>query len=125
MTPEITLTLTILGVTVILFISERIGVDLIALLVLSTLTITELVTPEEALSGFSNTAVVTVWAVFILSAGLTRTGVTSWVGRQVLRLGGSGEIRLMLVIMLVAGFLSAFILRNCSSPWRSVLCWEG
>jgi len=109
MTPEISLTLAILGVTVILFVTERIGVDLVALLVLSGLTLTKLVTPEEALSGFSNTAVVTVWAVFILSAGLTRTGVTRWMGRQVLRLGGQEEIRLLLVIMLISAFLSAFM----------------
>jgi di/tricarboxylate transporter len=109
MTPEITLTLIILGVTVVLFVTERIGVDLVALLVLSALTLTKLVTPAEALSGFSNTAVVTVWAVFILSAGLARTGVTSWIGQQVLRLGGRGEIRLLLAIMLISAFLSAFM----------------
>ncbi|MGD8455557.1 MAG: SLC13 family permease [Anaerolineales bacterium] len=109
MTPEISRTLVILVVTVLLFVTERIGVDLVALLVLSTLTLTNLVTPEEALAGFSNTAVVTVWAVFILSGGLARTGVTSWIGRQVLRLGGRGEIRLMLVIMFISAFLSAFM----------------
>ena len=109
MTSEISLTLAILGITVLLFVTERIGVDLVALLVLSVLTLTKLVTPEEALSGFSNTAVVTVWAVFILSAGLTRTGVTRWVGSQVMRLGGRGEIRLMLVIMVVSAFMSAFM----------------
>jgi di/tricarboxylate transporter len=109
MTSEISLTLVILGISVILFITERIGVDLVALLVLSALTLTELVTPEEALSGFSNTAVVTVWAVFILSAGLTRTGVTRWVGSQMMRLCGSGEMRLVLVIMVVSAFMSAFM----------------
>ncbi|MBN2502136.1 MAG: anion permease, partial [Anaerolineales bacterium] len=109
MTPEIGLTLGILGVAVIFFITEALRVDLVALLMLAALAITGLVTPEEALSGFSSPAVVTVWAVFILSSGLSRTGVANWVGRQVLRIAGKGEARLLIVIMLTAGVLSAFM----------------
>jgi di/tricarboxylate transporter len=67
------------------------------------------VTPTEALSGFSSPAVVTVWAVFILSGGLSRTGVANMVGRQILRLGGRNEVRLLVVIMVVAGVMSAFM----------------
>lgn len=109
MTFQIALVLGILISAVILFVTERIRVDLVALLVLGSLALTGLVTPVEALSGFSNPAVVTVWAVFILSGGLSRTGVANMVGRQVLRLAGSDEIRLTVVIMLTAGVLSAFM----------------
>lgn len=109
MTADIALTFAILVAVIVLFISERLRVDLIALLVLGTLAITGLVTPAEALSGFSNPAVVTVWAVFILSGGLSRTGVANVVGRQVLRLAGSGEVQLLVVIMLAAGLMSAFM----------------
>lgn len=109
MTPEIALTLTILALAVILFISERIRVDLVALLVLVSLAITGLVTPAEALSGFSNPAVITVWAVFILSAGLYSTGVATSIGSQILRISGHGEVRLLIVIMLTAAILSAFM----------------
>ena len=109
MTPEIALTLAILVVAVILFVTERIRVDLVALLVLVALTVTGLVTPTEALSGFSNPAVITVWAVFILSAGLYATGVANIIGRQILRLSGQGEVRLLVVIMLSAAVLSAFM----------------
>ena len=77
--------------------------------ILSILAVTGLVSPAEAVSGFSNPAVITVWAVFILSAGLSRTGVASVVGRAVLRLSGDGEVRLLVVIMLAAGVLSAFM----------------
>ncbi|HKJ28065.1 MAG TPA: SLC13 family permease, partial [Anaerolineales bacterium] len=83
MSQEIILTLSILGVGMLLFITEVISADLVALLTLSALAVTGLVTPEEALSGFSSPAVVTIWAVFILSAGLSRTGVAAWLGRQV------------------------------------------
>ena len=102
MTPQIALVLLILGAAVLLFVTERLRVDIVALLVLSTLALTGLVTPIEALSGFSNPAVVTVWAVFILGGGLYRTGVANVVGRHVLRVAGSGEVRLIFVIMLTA-----------------------
>jgi di/tricarboxylate transporter len=109
MTTEIALTLLILLGAIVLFITERIRLDLTALLVLGALAITGLVTPAEALSGFSNPAVITVWAVFILSAGLSRTGVADVVGRQMMRVAGSGEVRLLIVIMLTTALLSAFM----------------
>jgi di/tricarboxylate transporter len=109
MSNPILITLSILGVAVVLFITEWISADLVALLTLSALALSGILSPEEALSGFSNPAVVTVWAVFILSAGLSRTGVASWLGRQLLRLGGSREGWLRLVIMVTAVFLSALM----------------
>jgi di/tricarboxylate transporter len=109
LTTEIITILVILLIAVVLFISERLRVDLIALLILGSLAVTGMVTPTEALSGFSNPAVVTVWAVFILSGGLSRTGVANMVGRQILRLGGRNEVRLLVVIMVVAGVMSAFM----------------
>ena len=109
MTADIALSLGILAVAVILFISERLRVDLVALLVLVALALTGLVSPTEAFSGFSNPAVVTVWAVFILSAGLTRAGIANAVGQQVLKVAGTGLTRLTVVIMLTAGVMSAFM----------------
>ncbi|MDH3942687.1 MAG: SLC13 family permease, partial [Anaerolineae bacterium] len=109
MTADITLSLTILLVAVALFLSEKIRFDLIALLVLVALSLSGLLTPSEAFSGFSNPAVITVWAVFILSGGLSRTGLANMVGRQVLRVAGDGEVRLIVVIMITAGFMSAFM----------------
>jgi di/tricarboxylate transporter len=108
-TLEIVLVLTILSLTVILFLSGRLRVDLIGLLVLGSLALTGLITPAEALSGFSNPAVVTVWAMFIISGGLTLSGVARFIGRQVLRFSGHGEKRLITVIMLTAGGMSAFM----------------
>ena len=109
LTFEIGLVLTILGVSLVLFVSERIRMDLIALMVLGTLVLTRLVTPEEAVAGFSNAAVIAVWAMFILSDGLTRTGIANVIGRSVLRMAGRQEGRMIVVIMLTAGTLSAFM----------------
>ncbi len=109
MTFEIALVLAILAAALVLFIGEWIRMDVVALLVLGTLAITGLVAPDEAFSGFSNTAVITVWAMFILSEGLTRTGIANVIGRQVMRLAGRQEVAMIVVIMLTAGFLSAFM----------------
>ncbi len=109
MTPEIAIVLAILVAAIVLFITERIRVDVVALMVLVVLALTGLVTPTDALSGFANLAVVTVWAVLILSAGLARTGVAGLIGRQVLRLAGKTEARLIALIMLVVGVLSGFM----------------
>ncbi len=109
MTTEIAIVLGILGISLILFISEVIRMDLVALLVLGALAVTGLVTPDDALAGFSNGAVVTVWAMFILSEGLTRTGIADVIGRQVMRVGGAREVPMIIVIMITGAVLSAFM----------------
>jgi di/tricarboxylate transporter len=83
--------------------------EVTALLSLGAVALTGLVSPVEALSGFSNPAVVTIWAVFILSGGLTRTGVANIIGNFVLRLAGTREWRMIVVIMLTAGVMSAIM----------------
>jgi len=109
MTFEIALVLGILAVSLVLFISEVIRMDLVALLVLGALALTGLVTTEQAFDGFSNGAVITVWAMFILSEGLTRTGIADIIGRQVMKLGGRREVSMILVIMITGAVLSAFM----------------
>ena len=109
MTFEIALVLGILVISLILFISEVIRMDVVALLVLGALAITGLVDSNQAFAGFSNSAVITVWAMFILSEGLTRTGIADIIGRQVMRIGGSREVTLIFVIMITGAVLSAFM----------------
>ena len=92
-----------------LFITEWVRMDVVALLVLWSLALFRLVTPAEALSGFSNPAVVTVWAILILSGGLARTGVASLIGRRLMRLAGDSHVRLLVIIMLTVGILSGFM----------------
>lgn len=81
MTIEIGLVLGIALVAILLFATEKLRIDAVALLVLSALTIFSLVSPGEALSGFSNQATVTVAAMFILAAGLQNSGALSGIGR--------------------------------------------
>ena len=71
--------------------------------------LTGLVGPEEVFLGFSNPAVITVWAVYIVSGGMFKTGVATILGKFILRLSGENEMRLILVIMLTCGIISAFV----------------
>lgn len=109
MTPEIASVYLILAVSFALFVTERIRFDVVALLVLGTLAVTGLVSPDEAFSGFSNPAVITVWAMFIISQGLSNTGIAGRIGDQILSLAGRGEVALIAFITLTAATLSAFM----------------
>nr|WP_321464617.1 SLC13 family permease [uncultured Desulfobulbus sp.] len=109
MTAEIVLVLAILAVVILVLMTEWMPLEVLALLVLGILAVTGLVDPIEALAGFSNPAVVTIWAVFILSGGLTRTGIADILGRSLLRLVGKNSSRLVIVIMVISGGLSSFM----------------
>ena len=104
---EILILSIILLIAIILFATGLIRMDLTALLVLVALALTGLVSPAQALSGFSNSAVVVIWAMFILSAGLARTGVSSLIGAQLLKFAGKSEGRLIATLMTASALLSA------------------
>src|SRR5689334_17101058 len=103
------LTVLILLLAVYNFIREKIPPDLTALLALLALLITGILTPNEAFSGFSHPATVSVAAVLVLSAAIERTGALTLVARRVLAPLVRSELLLTTVIMLVIGSLSAFI----------------
>ncbi len=109
MTLEIGLTLGIILMALVLFATEKLRVDLIALIVLLLVAIMGLVPKEEIFLGFANSAVITIWAVYIVSGGLFKTGVADRIGSLILRLSGANEARLIAVIMLVCGIMSAFM----------------
>ena len=99
----------LLGLVVLMLVTEWAPLEVTALLTMGCLALTGLVPPEAALSGFSSPAVVTIWAVFILSGGLDRTGVADHLGRLVQRFAGRSEMGLVTVLMVSAGVLSAFM----------------
>lgn len=102
-------TLGILGVAGVLFLSDRIRPDVVGLSVAVGLGLTGVLTPAEALAGLSSPAVVTILAVFMLAEGLRRTGVTERLGTVLLRLARSGEGGLVGVVMAAAAALSLFM----------------
>lgn len=105
---EITLVLVIVAAAVALFATEKLSVDVVALLALGALVATGLVSPDQAISGFSNPATVTVAAMFVLSAGLSKTGALAGLGRWLVRFGRN-ETMLLLLVMLGVAVVSPFI----------------
>ncbi|MGD9142788.1 MAG: SLC13 family permease [Dehalococcoidia bacterium] len=96
--------------TMAMFIWGKARIDIIALCALVALFVLDLIESEQVLYGLANTATVTIASMFIISAGLVRTGLVEWTARYLDRLAGKTELRLMLVISLTAAILSAFII---------------
>ena len=106
---QLNLTLIILATALVFFVSELLPSDLVALLVVVALGVTGILTPAEAFSGFSRSAVITILAIFILASALQRSGVTEQVGNILLRFGGRSEFRLVVLVMIAGAFLSLFM----------------
>jgi len=100
----------ILIATMAFFVWGKLRIDVVALCSLVLLFVLNLVTPEQVLFGIANEATVTIASMFILSAGLVRTGLVEWAARMLDKVAGKTEIRLMLILSLTATILSAFIL---------------
>jgi di/tricarboxylate transporter len=109
MTTEGWITLATIAAAALLLVTERLRPDLTALLVLLTLNLTGVLTPEEAFSGFSQAAVITILSTFILTAGLEQSGVTRWIGQRILHWAGSQERRLVASLTLTSAGLSTFM----------------
>jgi di/tricarboxylate transporter len=109
MTSEILFVLMTLAVTVLLFVTEKLRVDVVALLVMVVLVAFRILTPSEGIAGFANQATITVGAMLILSEGLQRTGAVNTLGKRLVRLAGKSEARLSLGIMSTVAIISAFI----------------
>jgi di/tricarboxylate transporter len=109
LTPDLVITLIILAAAIILFLSERLSVDLVALLVLVALGFSRVLTPQEMFSGLSDTAVITILSIFVLAHGLEVTGVADKMGDLVVRLAGKSEARLIAALMGTAAFMSLFM----------------
>lgn len=109
MTPQIGFLFALLAVMVYLFLTEKLPVDLTAFLGLATLIFAGYLTPSEAFTGFSSPAVITMLAVFIVGAALLETGVADIIGGRIHAIVGSSELRLIAVLMVTCGALSAFM----------------
>ena len=103
------LTFLILGTTVALFIFSRLRSDLVALLSLLALFVVGILSTSEALAGFSDSITVMVAALFVVGEGLSRTGITAWLGNRLIPESGSSETRLLVVAMIGTAVLSGIL----------------
>lgn len=100
MTPDMLFVFATLGITIALFISDRIRMDLVALMVVVALALSGIITPAEAVAGFGEPVVIMIAALFVVGEALFRTGIAAAAGNWLLRMGGSSETRLLLTPLL-------------------------
>jgi len=103
------ITLLILVAAIVLFLSERVSIDLVALLVLVALGLSRVLTPAEVFSGLSDTSVITIMSIFVLAHGLEVTGIAERVGDLLMRMAGKSETLLIVAIMTTSALMSLFM----------------
>lgn len=102
-------TLIILGLSAVLFVSGRIRSDLVAVCAALALVLCGVLTPEEALSGFSNPIVIMMVGLFVVGGGIFNTGLAKRMGTGILSLAGKSETRLFVLLMLTTSVVGAFV----------------
>ena len=103
------ITLFILAASAAFFMSGKVRSDLVALCALTALLVFQILTPEEALSGFSNSVVVMMVGLFVVGGAIFQTGLAKMISAQLLRLAGKSELRLFLLVMVATSAIGAFV----------------
>ena len=102
-------TLIILALTMVFFISGKIRSDIIALCALASLIILNILTPTEAFAGFSSTSVIMMVGLFVVGGAIFQTGLAKMISSKLMRLAGSSETRLFILVMAVTSLMGAFV----------------
>jgi di/tricarboxylate transporter len=111
---QITLVLCVASAAVFLFVTEKVRIDVTALIILVALLTLRLLRPSQTLYGFANPATGTVACMYVLSAGLSRTGLVDWLARWLDKLAGKGERKLVLVLCLAIAGISAVVVNTAT-----------
>jgi di/tricarboxylate transporter len=107
MTLDMWIALGILLAAIVLFVTEWLRVDVVAIGVMVALMLTNLLSAQEAIAGFSNPAVLTIASLFIVGGGVMQTGLAASIGEGILKVAGTTPSRLTVVIMISVALLSA------------------
>jgi di/tricarboxylate transporter len=102
-------TIVVLLLTMVFFISGKIRSDIVALCALVALIILDVLTPEEALAGFSNTVIVMMIGLFVVGGAIFQTGLAKMISSKLMRLAGNSEKRLFVLVMAVTSLMGAFV----------------
>jgi len=103
------ITIIILVLSAIFFVNGKIRSDIVALCALVALLVFQILTPDEALSGFSNSVVIMMIGLFVVGGAIFQTGLAKMISSRILKLAGTSEIRLFLLVMLVTSAIGAFV----------------
>lgn len=103
------ITLIILILSAAFFVSGKVRSDIVALCALIGLLVFQVLTPEEALSGFSNSVVIMMIGLFVVGGAIFQTGLAKMISSHILKLAGKSELRLFLLVMLVTSAIGAFV----------------
>ena len=103
------ITLTILLLTVIFFVNGKVRSDIVALCALVALLVFGILTPDEALSGFSNNVVIMMVGLFVVGGAIFQTGLAKMISSKLMKLAGNSETKLFLLVMLVTSAIGAFV----------------
>jgi di/tricarboxylate transporter len=109
MTPEMILTMIVLGFAVVLFIFEWVRVDVVGIIMMALLPLIGLISPKEAFVGLSSNAVVSIIAVIIIGAGLDKTGVMNKVAGPIIKLAGNSEKKVIMLVSGTVGMISSMM----------------
>lgn len=109
MTFEIGLVFATLVAAIVLFATDRLRMDVVALMALLVLALTGVLTPSEALAGFADPVVIMIAGLFVVGDGLFQTGVAERIGRLPARLAGDSQVRLIIAVMVIVAMLSGFM----------------
>lgn len=104
-----TATLIILIVTVAMFVWGRVRSDVVALMALSALLLTGILTPAEALAGFSSSIVIMMAGLFVVGGALVQTGLAREAGNRIMSLARGSETRALLLVLLATSLIGAFV----------------
>ncbi len=102
-------TLVILLLTMVFFITGKIRSDIVALCALAALIVLGILTPEEALAGFSSTVVIMMVGLFVVGGAIFQTGLAKMISSKLMRLAGNSETRLFVLVMAVTSLMGAFV----------------
>lgn len=104
-----TATLIILALTVVMFIIGKIRADIVALCALTALILLGILTPEEALAGFSSTVIIMMVGLFVVGGAILQTGLAKAVSQKIMKLAAGSDTRMFLLVVIVTSAIGAFV----------------
>ena len=106
---QVAIVIAVFALTIVAFIADKVRSDIVALSSLALLLVTNVLTPGEALAGFSNSAVVMMIGLFVVGGAVFQTGLARTISGRLLKLAGTSEVKLFFLVMIVTSVVAAFV----------------